>query len=293
MAPQHKSFAPPDKLLQSLVLLIFTLSAAVTLAGIFSSQGGGTFLYESIRGEKINIYGKGIYQHMSAEVAIQGIAQDYFTLCLALPLLLLANYHSHKGSEKWRFILSGTLAYIFVTYFFYTAMAMYNQFFLAYAALVGTSFFALAMVLLRFDLGSLRMKFEGKPGLHFSGGFLIFNAILIALLWLSVVLPPLLDGTVYPPSLEHYTTLVVQGFDLGLFLPLSFVSGFLLVRRQSLGFLLTPVYLVFLSLQMGALLAKIIYMGVAGYPVFPVILFIPILAAVSVTCSCLILRGVS
>lgn len=293
MAAKSNSLATPNVVLHALVGLILVLTAVVTLAGILSSQGGGTFLYESIRGEKINIYGKGLYQHMSAAVAIQGIAQDYFTLCIALPLLLFAIYFSYKGSEKWRFILSGTLAYIFVTYLFYTAMAMYNQFFLAYAALMGASFFALAMVLLSFDLGSLKGKFDGKQGMRFSGGFLMFNAILMALLWLSVVLPPLFNGTVYPPSVEHYTTLIVQGFDLGLLLPLSFVSGHLLVKRKILGFLLAPVYLVFLSLLMGALISKIIYMGVAGYAVFPVILLMPFLDVVSLTCSYLLLRHVS
>lgn len=37
---------------------------------------------------------------------------------------------------------------------------------------------------------------------------------MIGSLWLGVVVPPLVDGSIYPKELQHYTTLVVQGFDL-------------------------------------------------------------------------------
>jgi hypothetical protein len=46
----------------------------------------------SIRGENITIYGKGIYQHMAADVAIQGIAQDYVTLFMGVPHPIFSLY---------------------------------------------------------------------------------------------------------------------------------------------------------------------------------------------------------
>lgn len=85
--------------------------------------------------------------------------------------------------------------------------------------------------------------------MRFAEGFLVFNAVAIGLMWLQVVVPPLLDGSIYPAQLQHYTTLIVQGLDLGLLLPLSAVSGVLLMRRTPMGCLLGPVYLVFLSFQ--------------------------------------------
>ena len=73
-----------------LVILIALGASAAALTGILSNGGSGSWLYTSIRGEEITIYGQGIYRHMSADVAIQGIAQDWITLCLAVPVLLVS-----------------------------------------------------------------------------------------------------------------------------------------------------------------------------------------------------------
>ena len=280
---------------RTLIVLIIGISALATAAsvsGIFSDTGSGQYKYESIRGEVVTIYGVGIYRHMSAEVAIQGIAQDYVTLFIAVPLLMLSLYFSLKGSLGWRYILLGTLAYCFVTYLFYLVMAMYNSLFLVYAALMGTSFFAFSITAFSFELDELDLQFRPSTPTKFSGGFLIINSLCIGVLWLGVVVPPLLDGSIYPKAVEHYTTLIVQGIDLGLLLPLSFVSGYLLIRKRPLGFLVAPAYLVFLSLLMIALLAKITYMGIMGYSIIPAIFIIPLLAGISVLCVWLLLRNI-
>jgi hypothetical protein len=67
-----------------IVFLIALISAVAAGLGIFSDYGSGVYEYESIRGQIVEIYGKGLYQHMSVDVAIQGIAQD-FDLGLLLP----------------------------------------------------------------------------------------------------------------------------------------------------------------------------------------------------------------
>ncbi len=59
---------------------------------------------------------KVFYQDMSGDVAIQGIAQDVVTLCIALPLLLTALYFARKGSIKGRIILSLWLYTLFLSY---------------------------------------------------------------------------------------------------------------------------------------------------------------------------------
>jgi len=60
-----------------LAFCIIIISIIATTSGILSRQGPGVYEYQSIRGENVTIYGKGLYQHMSSEVAVQGIAQDY------------------------------------------------------------------------------------------------------------------------------------------------------------------------------------------------------------------------
>lgn len=280
------------KTITALVILIVLFSAVAASTGIFSGEGEGTYSYTSIRGETIPIYGRGVYKHMSADVAIQGIAQDVVTLFIAIPVLILVLIGALKGSHRSRYLLAGTAMYFFVTYLFYMAMGMYNRLFLVYAALIGLSFFTLFLVLCQEEWKGLKDRFTGRAPAKFAGGFLVFNAIAITLLWLSVVVPPLLDGSVYPDSLDHYTTLIVQGYDLGLLLPLAIVSGILLIRRKDPGYLAGTTYLVFLSLLMTALTAKLIAMAINGVSVVPAILIIPLFALMSIFCSVLMLKSI-
>ena len=275
-----------------LTLFIIVISAVVTLFGILSDGGAGSFDYESIRGVVVDIYGRGIYGHMSSEVAIQGIAQDYVTLFIGIPILIISLLGYRRGSTRCSLLLAGTLMYFFVKYLFYTAMAMYNVMFLGYVSLMGLSFFAFMSILLKLDVDGITSTFGDNTPTKFAGGFLIFNSVSIALLWLGVVVPPLLDGTIYPTTLQHYTTLIVQGFDLGLLLPLSFVFGLRLIRREPLGYIGGTIYVVFLSILMTALTAKVIAMAVNGVNVIPVIFIIPTFNVIAVYFLFIMVRSV-
>lgn len=282
-----------NKIITVLVILISIFAVSASLSGIFITGGPGPYDYVSLRGKVVEIYGYGLYRDMSSDVAIQGIAQDYVTLFIAVPLLIAAWYFSRKNSLSWRFILAGTLNYFFVTYIMYMCMAMYNAMFLIYVILTGISFFSLAITLLSFDTHELPGRFNKKAPLRLSGGFLILNSIIIGLLWLGIVIPPLFNGTIVPDSAEHYTTLIVQGLDLSIFLPASFVSGYLLTKKNSMGFLLAPTTLIFLSLLMTALLAKIIAMGLNGVNIIPAVFIIPVILLTSIILSERVLRNIN
>ena len=281
------------KIYNLLVFLIACVAVVASSAGIFTRGGPGEYEHMSIRGKSILIYGTGLYRDMSADVAIQGIAQDYVTLFIAVPLLLVAWFFSRSGSLKWRFMLAGTLSYFLVTYLMYLGIAMYNAMFLAYVVLIGTSLFAVALTLLSFDLNALPQQFGKTAPIKLAGGFLIFNSIIISLLWLGVVLPPLLDGTIVPDAVQHYTTLTVQGLDLAIFLPLSFVAGYLLINRKPLGYLLSTTTLIFLPLLMSALVAKIIAMGLAGDNIVPVVFIMPVLLIAASVCAILLTKNLN
>ncbi len=274
------------------VILIALVAALATSTAILSHEGPGPYQYESIRGQSVKIYGQGLYQHMSADVAVQGIAQDYVTLCIGVPVLLISLFWARRGSRKALFVLSGALGYFFLTYLFYTAMAMYNALFLAYVFLLGASFMAFILLLFSYDISHCKTWFASEKRLRNAAIFLIINASLVALLWLKTVLPPLLHGTIIPPEVQHYTTLVVQGFDLGLFLPMAFVSGILALRRNAYGYLFTVIYTLFLALLMTALSAKILFMAKAGANVIPVIFIMPTINLLAVIFSVALLRNI-
>lgn len=280
-------------------IFIVILVSVIAIAAIFAGMKGilsplpQTYQFQSIHEQPVDLYGTGIYKHMSSDVAVQGIAQDYVTVFIAVPLLLISLYYSLRNSLRGRFVLAGALLYFLVTYLFYLCMAMYNELFLVYALLLGCSFFGLLLTLLNFDLSNLTENFRSDKAASFAGNFLIVNAILIALLWLKVVVPPLLDGTIYPPQLEQYTTLIVQGLDLGLMLPLGLVSGILLIKKTNWGFLSGITYIIFLALLMTALTAKIIAMAGTGQNVIPVIIIIPLINLTAVISSILLIKGIN
>jgi hypothetical protein len=272
------------------VIVLLAIVAAAT--GVFSSEGSGQYIIETVRGDSVTVYGKGIYKHMSADVAPQGIAQDYVTLFVGVPLLIVGLIWARKNLLKGRFMLAGVLAYFLVTYLFYLAMGMYNVLFLVYVLLLGASFFALSLTLFSFNIPKLSHSFGAFVPRKLIGGFLIFSSVMIAFLWLGVVIPPLLEGSIIPEEVEHYTTLIVQGLDLALLLPLAFLAGWLFIQEKPLGYLLAPVYVIFLSILMAALTAKIIAMGILGQNIMPAIIIIPLFTLAAISCSVLIIRNI-
>jgi len=281
-----------NKIITVLVLLIIIFSGIAAVIGITSNNGPGEYDYMSIRGENVPIYGKGLYQHMSADVAIQGIAQDYVTLFIGIPLLLFALILFKKNNIKGLFLLSGILMYFLVTYLFYTAMGMYNTMFLVYVTLLCLTFFAFLLTLFCYNIAEIKKMFSAEKLIRCSGIFLVINSLLVAVLWLSIVIPPSLDGSIYPKELQHYTTLIVQGFDLGLLLPIAIVSGILALRKSGYGYLFTTINLIFLSILMAALTSKILFMASAGYNVIPVIFIMPTVCLISAFLSFFILKKI-
>lgn len=271
--------------------LIILLVGIAASAGIWAPGQSALTTVETVRGTTVRLYGSGLYAHMSSDVAIQGIAQDYISLFLALPALLATLLFSPKSTLS-TFVRTGILGYLLVTYLFYLVMAMYNVLFLLYVILLTTTFFAFLASLTRLvkDYGAKRFSLT-KP-LRPQGIFLIINASAIALLWLSVILPPLFDRTIYPASLEHYTTLIVQGLDLGLLLPLCVYCGVMAIRGDKTAEIGAIVYLVFLAFLMSALTAKLVAMGLNDVPILPAIVIIPTILSVDLVMAIRALRAI-
>lgn len=274
----------------TLPVLALCLVALVAAAFPFLSRSGpGPVMHRSIRGVEVTTHGFGPYRDMPADVAVQGLAQDAITLVVAIPFVLLALVYARRGGRAAHLALTGGVAYLFVQYFLYLGMGTFNELFLVWVAAVVLA----SQVLLRLLLARPAAAFSApvpRTTRRFVGGFLVLNGALITLLWLQVVVPPLVAGTLYPAGLAHFTTMVVQGFDLALFLPASFVAGYRYARNRPAGDLLGPVYAIFVTLQMLALLAKITWMSAIGASAGPALVIIPTLLAGAAAAAVLSLR---
>ena len=284
------------KTLTILSLVIAALAAVATVfgilaSGVLSDAGVEPLAHTSVRGETVMIWGRGVYRHMSVELAPQGIAQDVVTLSLGIPVLLAALFFARKGSLRGRLVLAGALGYFTVNYVFYLVMATFNELFLVYVVLAGCAFFGFVLSMMSLDATRVARALEQQAPRRFVGVLLIVNAIAIAVMWLGIVTPYAFTPDV-PPEVEHYTTLIVQGLDLSILLPASFVSGLLLLRKQAWGYVLGAVYSMFLSLMMVALVGKIVGMSFVGAEVFPAIVIIPTICLTSIGAAVWMLRSV-
>ncbi|MCM0650172.1 hypothetical protein NBE98_17535 [Clostridium swellfunianum] len=276
-----------------LIGFIIILSVFASVVGIFSNAGSGVKEIESFRGETIKIYGKGLYRNDSVAVAAQGIAQDIVTVALGVPLLIASLYLAIKDSLKGRLLLTGTLGYFLYTYISYVFLWMYNPMFIVYVMLMSASFFAFTLLMMSFDIKNLSSAFNKKLPVKFLGGFQIFFAAALWLLWMGKLIPTITKGTV-PVGLEHYTTLVVQGLDLGFIVPIALLSGVLLIKRKPFGYLLSSV-VIMKGFTMGAALTAMIisqYISGVSMGIVEIIMF-PTFSLVIFYCMILLLKNIN
>lgn len=75
--------------------------------------------------------------------------------------------------------------------------------------------------------------------------------------------------------------------------PVKVVGGFLIFTASMIALhLVAPIVLIFLSLLMTALVAKIIAMAFAGVNVLPAIFIIPLTAILAITCTIILMKNI-
>ncbi len=259
------------------LILLGLGSAFASAAGLFWPGELIRTSFTSVHGIEVELYGRGLYAFMPAEVAIQGVAQDVVTLFVAVPLLFWFYFKkrtSQRANAKYAF--ASVVLYLVLTWLFYLNMAMFNALFLVYALNLGLSLYLFFKAVGAFDWkGGDFSTVQGSSVLRWGAWWLMGSSGLVSFAWLSMVVPPLWSGEVYPPELYHFTTLVVQGFDLAIFLPLAFLSGLWSLLNQPVGKVLLVLYLGFLPLLMLALCSKVLFMAYFGAEVFPMIVLMP------------------
>jgi hypothetical protein len=255
-----------SKRLFVLTLVIALLAAISTIAGLTTTGAGEPIPFQTIRGEEVELYGRGLYRYDSVSYATQAIAQDAVTLLFGIPLLLVALRLARKGSLRGRLLLTGTLAYYLYTYAAAAFQTAYNELFLVYTALFSLSLWGLICALSEIDIPRLPGFF--LPTLPRRAIAAVFFAIggFLFLAWTGRIIPPLLART--PPfGLESYSTLVLQALDLAIIIPWAFLAGILLLRRTPAGYLLASL-LTIKGLTLGlALLAMVIGEAARGIPI--------------------------
>jgi hypothetical protein len=254
---------PLQRWITGLAYLVAGLGLVASAVGVFTAWGHAHRSFVTLRGELVPIQGGGLYGHDSVSGAAQAIGQDFVTLLVAVPLLLLAAWMASTGSIRGQMMRAGALAYFAYTYILLAFGATYNELFLVYVALFSASAFGFVLSVVSLDAGRLQDHFSPRFARRPVGWALISFGALLTLMWLGRIVPALFSGTP-PPGLGNYSTLFVQAGDLGIVIPTTILAGTLLVRGQAFGYVLAPVMLVMASAFGLALLAMSASMAVAG-----------------------------
>ncbi|MBN2387951.1 MAG: hypothetical protein JXB85_13115 [Anaerolineales bacterium] len=269
-----------NKTVVHLAILTAALTALAAGAGLLWQGKGDSYPFTSLRGEEIEIYGRGLYRYDSLSFASQAIAQDAATLILGVPLLVAGIVLAGKGSLRGQLLLTGTLGYLLYTYTTYAFLSAYNPLFLLYVTLFSLTLFAFLLAMKGLDPEYVARHIGQRFPRRGIAIFLMLLAGFLSLAWLGRIVPALFAGT--PPlGLESYTTLVIQALDLAIIVPTSALAAVLLWRKRPWGYTLAAV-LILKGLSMGAaLVAMIIAQVMAGVAVSPAesVLFSTIAAA--------------
>jgi hypothetical protein len=276
-----------------LSFLIATLAIIAAGLGVFWKGEGQKYEFLTLRGETVMIQGRGLYQYDTVSLAAQAIAQDIVTLLVGIPLLVVSTILFRNGSLRDRLFLSGTLAYFLYTYASYTFGVAYNILFLVYVSLFSLSLFAFIFALMEIDIPTLPKHFSSSFPRRTIATFLFIVGGLLLLDWLGLIVLALLSNQP-PATLELYTIPIIQALDLGLVVPLAFLSGILLWKKSAWGYLLSSIVLIKFATVALAVSAMVINVILAGVQVsIGELIMFPSIAIISGGMTMVLLRNVT
>jgi hypothetical protein len=231
--------------------------------GLFWQSGGSPFTFTSLRGQTVEIAGQGIYRFDTIFFSAGFRGNDAITVFLQVPLMISALLLYRRGSLRGGFALAGALAYTLYNSFSLGTSAAYNPLFLLYVATFGASLFAFGLLWAQVDFAALQKRVSPKMPARGAAIFLFIAGVMTALLWLSDILPPLMQGN--PPALlGPYTTAITYFMDLGIITPLCLLAGGWLLRRNARGYLVGFMLLYLLALMGVIVVAQTICQVQAG-----------------------------
>lgn len=198
----------------------------------------------------------------------QAIGQDYVTLTVALPVLVVGGILAGRGSGRARLVWLGTLAYVLYTYAIYAFHVRFNPLFLVYVALVGLSLYALIGGLATTNFEAIKARFSRRTPVKAVSIFLVLLATLFYLTWLGETVPALLAGGVPQSAVDSGTpTNAVHVLDMAWVLPAMLLAAVWLWRGRALGYVLAGALLTFGALIVVAVMAMVASMSLYGQDV--------------------------
>ena len=211
------------------------------------------------------IFIESTYANETANYAAQGIGQDIVNLFVVVPIFILAAIFAWRRNKLGLIIWSGALFYLAYSYTIYCFGLHFTHMFIAYCLILGLSFYSFIYFIFSSIHENVSEWFEKKvPGTS-TGIFLISIAVLFYFIWLSEIIPCILNNTI-PKSITDSGLSVnpVHVLDLALCLPALILTGIALIKRKNIGLLLAPTMMIFCIFMAVAIAAMVFVMKSKG-----------------------------
>jgi hypothetical protein len=235
-----------------------------------------------------------VYARETPSWAIQAIAQDWFDITIAAPVIASTTALAVLGSRRARFVLCGALLFAAYTMAIYCFSIHLNALFLLYCVAFGAAVFGVLTVGASLVRDGANEWFEERIPRRFAGGVLVGIGVVFAALWLAQLIPAAQTGVAPGELIESgLPTNPVHVIDLSIVLPLHVLAGVALWQRRPLGRLLAPVLLSFGVLMAASIAMLALLLEVRGRSSgMPVAAAMTGVAAVELAALVGILRGI-
>jgi hypothetical protein len=259
----------PSKPVIILSVLTGLLGLVQSGVGLFYQTEGQPFDFTTLHSQTVQISGQGMYAYDTSFKAPILRGTDAVTLFVCIPLLVVALLLYRRGSPRGGLLLVGALGYFVYDSASVVLGVAYNNLFLLYVAFFSASLFAFILAFTAIDRQELAARLSQSRGLPRRGIAILMFVTGLALLfaWLGDILGPLFQGGV--PEIASYTTEVTYAFDLGIIAPLSILTGILILRCAPMGYLLSALMLVVLSIVGLMVASQTVFQMLAGISLTP------------------------
>jgi hypothetical protein len=225
------------------------------------------------------VFSSNLYRDNPSLIA-QAIGQDFISLMVALPTLIISTVFAGRGSRRGQLVWLGSLVYLVYTYASYAFDIRFNSLFLVYVALLGCSLYALIGGLSTTYMTGIKESFTEKTPIKAISIYLAVVAVLFYAKWLSEILPAIIVGEIPQNILDSGTpSNAVYVLDMAWILPAFCIAAVNLWRKQPLGYALAGILLSSLALLILAIVGMVIVQVREGYATFGVVMIFGVLFA--------------
>jgi len=264
------------KMVTLFTLLLVLLSLVASFAGVRSYGHDRYRTFTTAREETVEVQEVGVYRYSVRALVTGGMPWDFVRLFAGIPVLVVSFVLYLRGSMRGTVLFIGSLASFLYQYLLWTFAWAYNALFLVYVASFSLSLWTLVLVLADVERTQVRAAIDQRFPVKLAANFSFALGGMLLIKCLGEILPALGTGAM-PAAGVGYYTMVDQALDIGLLTPFCAAIGVLLLRRESLGYLLSASSLVlFLTVGLSVIAGEVMLglstgqLNVAGLAVFGV-----------------------